>query len=93
MNILKQDTTLGINQPSPIQATRTTLYGNRYTNVIRGGLQLGKTDFNFRFYAAQIVLIFEYLHSNNIIHRDLKPENILIDRGGYLKLCDFGYAT
>ena len=44
------------------------------------------------FYAGQVVLIFEYLHSKNIIYRDLKPENILIHKSGYLKLTDFGFA-
>lgn len=46
----------------------------------------------FRFYAAQIVQIFEYLHSKNIIYRDLKPENVLIGQDGYIKLTDFGFA-
>ncbi|CAF1034630.1 unnamed protein product [Rotaria sordida] len=44
------------------------------------------------FFAAQIVLVFEYLHFFDIIYRDLKPENILVDHHGYLKLADFGFA-
>lgn len=46
-----------------------------------------------QFYAAEIVLILEYLHEQEgVAYRDLKPENILIDAEGHLKLVDFGFA-
>jgi serine/threonine protein kinase len=45
-----------------------------------------------RFYASQIVMVFEYIHNLDIIYRDLKPENLLLDKVGYLKITDFGFA-
>ncbi|KAK2116731.1 hypothetical protein P7K49_003617 [Saguinus oedipus] len=44
------------------------------------------------FYAAQIILAFQYLHSLDLIHRDLKPKNNLIHQQGYLQVTDFGFA-
>eukprot|EP00965_Chrysotila_dentata_P195913 6177263-Pleurochrysis_carterae.AAC.5 len=45
-----------------------------------------------RFYIAQVVSIFSYMHNMNVIYRDLKPENLLLDSEGYLKIVDFGFA-
>ena len=45
-----------------------------------------------KFYAAEVTLALDYLHSHNIIYRDLKPENLLLDRHGHLKITDFGFA-
>lgn len=44
------------------------------------------------FYAAQVVMVLEFLHSVDVLYRDLKPENILLDHRGYIKVADFGFA-
>ncbi len=51
-----------------------------------------RMDFNFcvipfvqRFYAAQVLISFEYLHSKDIIYRDLKVNDIcLLIEASYL---------
>ncbi|KAI9487855.1 MAG: camp-dependent protein kinase 2 [Benjaminiella poitrasii] len=45
-----------------------------------------------KFYAAEVILAIEYLHSKNVIYRDLKPENLLLDNQGHIKITDFGFA-
>ena len=54
--------------------------------------KFGRLDASLaKFYAAQIILVLEYMHSKQLIYRDLKPENVLIQNSGYLKLSDFGF--
>lgn len=45
-----------------------------------------------RFYAGEIILAIEFLHSKGILHRDLKPENVLLDSNGHVMMTDFGLA-
>eukprot|EP01029_Cantina_marsupialis_P005984 TRINITY_DN1650_c0_g1_i1.p1 TRINITY_DN1650_c0_g1~~TRINITY_DN1650_c0_g1_i1.p1 ORF type:complete len:869 (+),score=216.79 TRINITY_DN1650_c0_g1_i1:141-2747(+) len=45
-----------------------------------------------RFYTACVVSVIGYLQKNGISYRDLKPENIMLDKDGYIKLIDFGFA-
>jgi len=45
-----------------------------------------------RFYACEVLLALEHLHSKDFVYRDLKPENILIRMNGHICLADFGFA-
>lgn len=48
--------------------------------------------YGVRFYAANVILAFKYMHTRAIGYRDLKPENLLLDKFGYIKVIDFGFA-
>ncbi|EDQ84285.1 uncharacterized protein MONBRDRAFT_12960 [Monosiga brevicollis MX1] len=50
------------------------------------------TEEQTRFFSAETVLAFEYLHNLDIVFRDLKPENMLIDHRGHIRVTDFGFA-
>lgn len=45
-----------------------------------------------RFYASEVLLVFESMHFRQIVYRDLKPENLLFDKDGHIKFIDFGFA-
>ncbi|KAI3386941.1 hypothetical protein SNEBB_004287 [Seison nebaliae] len=47
---------------------------------------------NAKFYACQILFALEYLHTLQILYRDLKPENVMLDKNGYIRLTDLGFA-
>lgn len=45
-----------------------------------------------RFFASNVILALEHMHSKGIVYRDLKPENLMLTSNGYLRLVDFGFA-
>ena len=45
-----------------------------------------------KFHAACVIDAFSYLHGKGVVYRDLKPENLLLDKDGYLKVIDYGFA-
>jgi len=46
-----------------------------------------------RFYAAEILLGLEHIHSKNIVYRDMKLENVLLDESGHCRISDLGLAV
>ena len=66
--------------------------GGELFSVLHTANSDGVPDHQAKFYGAAIIMALGYLHSKEIAYRDMKPENCLVDKFGYPKLVDFGFA-
>ena len=64
--------------------------GDLRYHILRNKKKINETQ--LKFLIQNIILVLEYIHSNNIIHRDIKPENIIFDDDGYIHLNDFSLS-
>jgi cGMP-dependent protein kinase 1 len=66
--------------------------GGELFSIVHTNTTDGVPEHQAKFYAAGVLLALGYLHNKSIAYRDMKPENCLVDKFGYPKLIDFGFA-
>jgi serine/threonine protein kinase len=66
--------------------------GGELFTILHTSTSDGVPDHQAKFYSSGILLALGYLHTKDVAYRDMKPENCLIDKFGYPKLIDFGFA-
>ncbi|KAE9299818.1 hypothetical protein PF008_g23153 [Phytophthora fragariae] len=79
-------------------ATSESLTSIQTRTLDAGGLSVLRSEFGGLkdeyavFYLGCILSALEYLHDQGLLYRDLKLENLVLDKEGYLKILDFGFA-
>lgn len=66
--------------------------GDLKFHIYNMGGEPGFSEGRSKFYAAEILLGLDHLHSSGIVYRDCKPENILLDDYGHVRISDLGLA-
>ncbi len=66
--------------------------GDLKFHIYNMGGEPGFSEARSKFYAAEVLLGLDHLHSSGIVYRDCKPENILLDDSGHVRISDLGLA-
>ncbi|KAL3658521.1 hypothetical protein V7S43_016405 [Phytophthora oleae] len=96
--ILKDDEELRPATPVSTKASFESLVAIQSQTLAAGDLRVLRNSFGGLkeeyavFYLGCILSALEYLHDQNLLYRDLKLENLVLDKAGYLKILDFGFA-
>lgn len=88
--VLKLHTTY--KDPKKLYMLLEFVQGGELFSVLHTATTDGVPDNQAKFYGGGVLLALEHLHSKDIAYRDMKPENCLIDKFGYPKMVDFGFA-
>eukprot|EP00941_MAST-03F_sp_MAST-3F-sp1_P003293 g3293.t1 len=84
--------------PDQIYIFLEIVQGGELWSLIYQSRKLKRTAFGgfeenvARMYACTVISALTYIHAQGYVYRDLKPENLMIDKKGYLKVVDFGFA-
>jgi cGMP-dependent protein kinase 1 len=78
--------------PKRLQMLLEFVQGGELFSLLHTDTSNNFPDEQAKFYAAGVILALGHMHSKDIAYRDMKPENCLIDKFGYPKLIDFGFA-
>ncbi|KAK1943933.1 cAMP-dependent protein kinase catalytic subunit alpha [Phytophthora citrophthora] len=95
---LKEDEELRPATPVSAKSSFESLVPIQSRTLEAGGLRVLRSSFgglkeeHAVFYLGCILSALEYLHGQNLLYRDLKLENLVLDKEGYLKILDFGFA-